>query len=187
MQKYLILIILISTVLSCDPQCKTCTNDSPYGCTSCFTDPKRNLYVKSCQAIETSNVFLSIGVVMIIVHLVMILLGYGMYRNVYENLQMLAIVGWGYGSQSGANQLIVVNFGVLKNNDFLASYGAQFFFALTTIGIFIILVSAVNRLPHNSIATLIKRKKIIFPLRIESSIFNMLTFTALTEACTINS
>ena len=112
-------------------------------------------------------------------HLIMIILGYGVYRNIFENIQMLSLISWGYGSQMGANQLVIINLGIAKNNNFLSSYGAQFFFALTTIGIFIILVSAVDRLPHNAVATLIKRKKIIFPLRIESLMFNMIMFTSL--------
>ena len=107
-------------------------------------------------------------------------LGYCVYRNVFENIQMLALLTWGYGSQSEANQLVIVNLGVPKNNSFLSSFGAQFFLAITIIGIFIVLVSAVDRLPHNSVATLIKRKKIIFPLRIESLIFNMTVFLGLT-------
>lgn len=80
----------------------------------------------------------------------------------------------------------MMNFGINQDNKFLPSYGPQFFLAITIIGIFIILVSAVDRLPHNSMATLIKRKKIIFPLRIESIMFNMITFTALAQLCTIN-
>jgi hypothetical protein len=96
----------------------------------------------------------------------MITLGYGVYRNVFENLQMLSLMTWGYGSQSGGNQLVVINFAIPKNNSFISTFGAQFFLAITIIGIFIVLVSAVDRLPHNSVATLIKRKKIIFPLRI---------------------
>jgi hypothetical protein len=117
----------------------------------------------------------------------MILLGYGVYRNVFENIQLLALVGWGYGSQSGANQLVITNFAVPKNNSFLQTFGPQFFLVITVIGIFIVLVTAVDRLPHNSVATLIKRKKIIFPLRIESLIFNITVFTGLAEACSINS
>lgn len=187
MKKLLILIILIVLAYSCAPSCKTCNSDSPYDCTSCKTGSQQNLYIKSCQATEASNIFMPIGVVIIIMHLIMIILGYGVYRNIYENIQMLALISWGYGSQSGANQLVITNFGITNNNNFIASYGAQFFFALTIIGIFIILVSAVDRLPHNAIATLIKRKKIIFPLRIESLMFNMTVFTALAEACTINS
>jgi hypothetical protein len=179
MRKLLILIILNIVVFSCDPQCKTCNSDSLLDCTSCPVDPKANLYIKSCQAIEASNLFLSIGIVLIVMHLIMVVLGYGVYRNVFENIQMLALLTWGNGSQSGANQLAIVNFGIPKNNNFLSSYGAQFFFAITTIGIFIVLVSAVDRLPHNSVATLIKRKKIIFPLRIESMMFNMTVFAGL--------
>jgi hypothetical protein len=186
MKKLLIFILLTFIALSCDPQCKTCTNDSPYACTSCYTDPLRNLYIKSCQTIETSKLFTAFAIMMIIVHLSMLFLGYGVYRNVYENIQLLSLISWGYGSQDGAQRLSAMNFGFNQNNKFLPSYGAQFFIALTVIGVFMILVSAVDRLPHNSIATLIKRKKIIFPLRIESLIFNMITFAALSEACTIN-
>lgn len=103
---------------------------------------------------------------MIIVHLVMLCLGYGVYRNVYENIQLLAIISWGYGAQTGAEKLGLVNFGFNYDNTFLSSYGPQFFIAIAIIGIFLILVWSVDRLPHNSMATLIKRKKLIFPLRI---------------------
>lgn len=166
MKKCLILIIVTQIALSCNLQCNTCTSDSPYACTTCFTTPSRNLYIKSCQPIDGYNIFTALGIVMIIVHLTMLCLGYGMYRNVYENIQLLAIISWGYGSQSGAEKLSLMNFGWNYDNTFLSSYGAQFFIAIAVIGIFIILVSSVDRLPHNSIATLIKRKKIIFPLRV---------------------
>lgn len=116
----------------------------------------------------------------------MITLGYGVYRNVFENIQLISLISWGYGTQSGAQRLSILNFGFNQNNQFLPSYGPQFFIAITVIGIFIILVSAVDRLPHNSMATLIKRKKIIFPLRIESIMFNMITFTSLAQICTIS-
>lgn len=161
MQRCLILIILSFVAYSsCDPQCKTCLSNSSDNCISCY------IYIKSCRFIEPNNLFLPIGILIIIVHLIMILLGYGVYRNIYQNIQMLSLLGWGYGSQSGANQLIITNFGIAKDNNFVTSYGAQFFIAISVISIFIILVSSVNRLPHNSMATLIKRKKIIFPLRI---------------------
>lgn len=152
MQKYLILIILIllsqQTQQTCDPQCRTCNSHSPYDCTSCSLDPNANLYIKSCQPIEPNNLFFYIAIVLIIVHLIMIILGYGVYRNVFENLQMLALIGWGYGSQSGANQLVILNFTVPKNNSFISTFGVQFFLSIAVIGIFIVLVSAVDRLPH---------------------------------------
>ncbi len=166
MKKLLIFILLNIIVLSCDPQCKTCSSDSPYACESCNSNPQKNLYVKSCQAVQSSTLFMALGIVMIICHLFMLALGYGMYRNVYENVQLLALISWGYGSQNGAQLLSVMNFGFMKNNLFITSYGAQFFISITIISIFIILVSAVDRLPHNSVATLIKRKRIVFPLRI---------------------
>ncbi len=166
MRKLLIFILLNLVVLSCDPQCKTCSSDSIYACTSCYTDSARNLFIKSCQVIETSTLFTALAIVMIIIHLIMLCLGYGVYRNVYENIQLLSLISWGYGSQSSIQRLSAMNFGFNNGNNFLPSYGAQFFIAITTIGIFLILVSAVDRLPHNSMAILIKRKKIIFPLRI---------------------
>lgn len=102
MKKLLILIILTQIVLSCDPQCQTCSSYSPYGCTSCYPNPAKNLYIKSCQAIEKSTLFTALGIVMLIVHLIMIFLGYGVYRNVYENIQLVSLISWGYGAQNGA-------------------------------------------------------------------------------------
>ena len=102
MKKLLILIILTQIVFSCDPQCQTCSSYSPYTCTSCYPNPVKNLYVKSCQAIEKSTLFTALAIVMIVVHLIMIFLGYGVYRNVYENIQLVSLISWGYGAQNGA-------------------------------------------------------------------------------------
>ena len=166
MKIFLILILLNVVVIPCDPQCKTCQTESPYTCTSCSNDIPLKIYLKSCQGQERSALFLVIAILVIIVHLIMIMLGHGVYRNLYENIQLVSIISWGYGSQNGIEQLQATNFGFLKNNLFLESYGAQFFISVTIIGIFILLSGAVDRLPFNSLATMIKRKKIIFPLRI---------------------
>lgn len=111
MKKLLIFILLTLIVLSCEPQCKTCSSDSSYACTSCYTSPLPNLYVKSCQAVESSTLFTALAIVMIIVHLVMLCLGYGVFRNVYENIQLLSLISWGYGSQNGIQRLSLLNFG----------------------------------------------------------------------------
>lgn len=166
MKKLLIFILLSHIALSCDLQCQTCYAESPYSCNTCYNNPIKNLYLKSCQAIEKSTLFTAFAILMTIIHLIMLCLGYGIYRNVYENIQLLSLISWGYGAQNGAERLTIMNFGFPQNNSFLYSYGAQFFIALAIIGIFIVLLSAIDRLPYNSMATLLKRKKIIFPLRI---------------------
>lgn len=44
----------------------------------------------------------------------------------------------------------------------------------------------VEKNTHNSTAILIRRKKIIFPVRVQTLIFNMLFFTSLVQVSTIN-
>jgi hypothetical protein len=46
------------------------------------------------------------------------------------------------------------------------------------LGFFWVLIIGMSRLPHNALATLIKRKKIIFPVRIYQIFFNMILFSS---------
>jgi hypothetical protein len=48
----------------------------------------------------------------------MLLLGYGMYHNIFENIQLVSLISWGYGSQSGISSLQGTNFGVPVGNSF---------------------------------------------------------------------
>lgn len=54
------------------------------------------------------------------------------------------------------------------------------------LGIFWMLLILSYRIPHNPTAILIRRKKIIFPTRVFTFIFNILLFSSLIQITTIN-
>lgn len=54
------------------------------------------------------------------------------------------------------------------------------------LGIFWMLLILSYRIPHNPTAILIRRKKIIFPTRIITFVFNILLFSSLIQITTIN-
>jgi hypothetical protein len=106
------------------------------------------------------------AIIILLLHLFMIVQGYGIYNNAYQNIQIVSLITWGYGSQTGVNSLQITNFALFKDNSFLSTFGPQFFSLLTIMIIFYTLISAVDKIPHYSTATLLKRKKIIFPFRL---------------------
>lgn len=46
----------------------------------------------------------------------MLALGMGVYRNMFENIQMLAFISWGYGAQGGAEKLQILSLGYFRRN-----------------------------------------------------------------------
>lgn len=100
---------------------------------------------------------------------------------------MLSLISWGYGSENGVNQLQITNLAIPSNNSFMLTMGPQFFIVLIFYVLFFLITAAVDKLPHNTIGTLLKRKKIIFPFRIETIFWNITLFSTLSDVCTLNS
>lgn len=57
---------------------------------------------------------------------------------------------------------------------------------MALLGIFWMLLILSYRIPHNPTAILIRRKKIIFPTRVITFVFNVLLFSSLVQIATIN-
>lgn len=78
----------------------------------------------------------------------------------------------------------MTNLGVVKNNSFPDTFGSQFIIVMILLGVYWIFLIIAIRYPHNPTANLIRRKKIIFPTRIYTFIFNMLLYSSLIQVTT---
>lgn len=78
----------------------------------------------------------------------------------------------------------LTNLGEVRNNSFPDTFGSQFIVVMIFLGLYWILLIIAIRYPHNPTAALIRRKKIIFPTRIYTFIFNMLLYSSLIQVTT---
>lgn len=93
---------------------------------------------------------------------------------------------WAQIGDNGVIALQGTNFALEYNNSFSRTYGVQFILSLFILIVFLSLVISVEKIPHNSTAILIRRKRVIFPLRIISLIYNMQLFSSLASLSTIS-
>lgn len=114
----------------------------------------------------------------------MIIMGQGVYRDIFENIQLVSLVNWRYGFEGGSLAVQGTNLAVVKNNSFPDTFGTQFIAVMVILGIFWLLLLLVDRIPHNPTAILIRRKKIILPTRIITFIYNILLFSSLIQITT---
>jgi hypothetical protein len=186
--KIIILTLLIGLAFgSCAPACNSCRQqDNIYSCLSCPNDNK-NIYILSCPLPSTGLApFIAITVVITGMHLFMLAMGQGVYRDIFENIQLVSLVTWRYGFERGAVALQGTNLGVIQNNSFPDTFGTQFIVVMILLGVFWLLLILADRIPHNPTAILIRRKKIIFPTRIITFVFNMLFFSSLIQITTVS-
>jgi hypothetical protein len=76
------------------------------------------------------------------------------------------------------------NLGVLSNNSFTNTYAAQFLIFVTVLAAFWMMTMMADRISHNSTAILIRRKKIIFPIRLITLVYNMLLYSCMMQLTT---
>jgi hypothetical protein len=57
---------------------------------------------------------------------------------------------------------------------------------MAALGVFWLLLILIDKIPHDSTATLIRRKKIIFPTRIITFFFNIIVFAGTVQVSTTN-
>ncbi len=117
----------------------------------------------------------------------MLAMGSGIYGHIFTQIQIVGLVMWLNLGEWGVGALQATNFGVLTKNSFVRTYGVQMIILLFGMSVFFFILIATSRTPHNPTAILIRRKRIIFPLRISCLAFNMLFFSSLTSASTIMS
>ena len=56
---------------------------------------------------------------------------------------------------------------------------------MCVLGVFWLLLILVDRIPHNPTAIILRRKKIIFPTRIITLVFNILLYSSLLQLTTV--
>jgi hypothetical protein len=186
MLRILSLALLVATIAgSCAPQCGSCAlSDNPYSCLSCLPD-NRNIFITSCPAPSSQLApFIAIAALITVLHLFMLMVGQGVYRDIFENIQLTSLLTWRYGFEGGALALQGTNLGIVRNNSFPDSFGTQFIVVMVLLGVFWLLLILVDRIPHNPTAILIRRKKIIFPVRLFTFVFNILLFSSLVQLTT---
>lgn len=110
----------------------------------------------------------------------MLFVGFGMYQIIYSYIQLSSVFIWApVGTKNGLIALQGTNLGVFWKNDFSNSFAAQFIVLLFFIASFFTLVVTYERIPHNKVATMIRRKRVIFPTRISILTINLLFFSSL--------
>ena len=72
------------------------------------------------------------------------------------------------------------------NNDFPSSFGGQFITIMCIMFIFWVIALIGDKFPHKPTATLIERKRIIFPTRFIGFFYTMIMFSSLAEISTLN-
>lgn len=76
------------------------------------------------------------------------------------------------------------NLALLTNNNFANTYAPQFLVFITILATFWLMTMMADRISHNSTAILIRRKKIIFPVRLTTLVYNMLLYSCLMQITT---
>lgn len=116
----------------------------------------------------------------------MLAIGMAAYRELYEQIQLASLLTWRYNFSKGSNALQVTNFAVVNTNDFVRSYGYQFMILVLVLFCFIAVMAMTDKMVHSPLATLIRRKKIIFPVRLITLTFNALLLCSLIQLATAN-
>lgn len=143
-------------------------------------------YVWSCQYFVTNNpLFVSLCVVVVCLHLFMLAMGSGIYSVIYSQIQVVSLLMWVNLGDWSIAALQGTNFGILNKNSFSRTYGAQMVILMFVFSIFFFIIVATSRTPHNPTAILLRRKRVIFPLRISILTINMLFFTSIVALSTI--
>ena len=93
---------------------------------------------------------------------------------------------WGYNFQGGFVALQSTNFAVVTSNNFTATFGYQFLILLIILLLFLLVLACTNKLIHSPTVMLLKRKKIIFPIRLVTLFFNVLLLSSLMQVTSIN-
>lgn len=161
-------------------------SSSPYTCLSCYPDNDYPFITTCSPPTENFNKFLAPAIIIILLHLLLLSIGMGMYREIYENIQMASLITWRYNFEGGALAIQSTNFAIINSNDFVATFCFQFLALLIVILVFLVILAIVDKSLHSPTAMLLKRKKIIFPIRLITLLFNPLVLSSLIQVININ-
>ena len=190
MIKIIILAVCLGAVFGINPtcasQCLTCEeHNNPFSCLSCFPN-NQYIYIFSCQSAGKDFIpFAIIAVIITILHLFALAMGFGIYRDMFQNIQLAALITWRYDFDRGAIGLQGTNLAIVRNNSFPDTFGAQFIVVMILLGLYWLVLILVYRSKNSPTAILMKRKKIIFPVRIITFIFNITLYAGLIQVKTV--
>ncbi len=98
---------------------------------------------------------------------------------------MLSLITWRYGFERGTFALQGTNFAVVRNNVFTDMFGYQFIVVLALLLVFGLVMVTLGKTSQQPTAILLRRKRIIFPVRIMTLFYNILLFSSLAQLSTI--
>lgn len=189
MNKLVIIAFLVPLLYAqCSLYCANSTscskNSSAYACTAC--PENATPYFFSCQQPSTVTTipFVIITVIVALVQLFMLFVGIGVYHDIFQNLQLATLITWKYGFEGGTSVMQGTNLAILSNNSFTNTYAAQFLILIVVLAAFWMMTMMADRISHNSTAILIRRKKIIFPVRLITLLYNMLFYSCMVQITT---
>jgi hypothetical protein len=116
----------------------------------------------------------------------MLLVGQGVYRDIFENLQLVTLINWRYGFGNGSVDLQYTNLAAVSNNSFPATFGGQFIVIMCILGLFWLLLILIkcNKLPHAPTAKFAWKNRVTISTRVITLIFNMLLFASMMQVTT---
>jgi hypothetical protein len=78
------------------------------------------------------------------------------------------------------------SFGIINSNNFQDTYAYQFIAFLLILTVFLTVVMFTDKMVHSPTAALLRRKKVIFPVRLITLTFNALLLSSLIQLTNIN-
>ena len=75
---------------------------------------------------------------------------------------------------------------MVTSNRFISTFGMQFIAFLLILFVFVIILGLTDKNLHSPTAMLLRRKKIIFPVRLITLLYNVLLLSSLTQVVSVN-
>ena len=99
---------------------------------------------------------------------------------------MATLLTWRYQFEKGSIAIQTTNFALVTSNRFISTFGIQFITFLLVIFIFVIILGLTDKSLHSPTAMLLRRKKIIFPVRLITLLYNVMLLSSLIQVVSVN-
>jgi hypothetical protein len=131
--------------------------------------------------VPKSGGYIALCILVVLLNLFLLIMGFGVYQSVYQKIQLSSLLLW---TQTGSSNPIITlqgtNFAIEVNNNFSVTFGVQFIVLMVALITFFVVLILSSRIAHNPpISVLIRRKRIIFPLRVITLTLPILTFSTM--------
>jgi hypothetical protein len=97
---------------------------------------------------------------------------------------MVSLITWRYGFEGGSFALQGTNLAMVRSNDFIEIFGYQFLGLCILLLLFWLAIAVIGKVSQSPTAILLRRKRIIFPVRVLTFVFNILLFASLAQLST---